>query len=114
MLPPADQLVMRLTLIAGETRAGDYIVVWNGITIGRILKVTAVGGHEAWNWGVSFSQQPQLPAHRGQAGDLEECKRRFKVVWTAIHRELTEADVEAAKSDEHHNSTQRPWNRGRT
>jgi hypothetical protein len=51
-------------------------VIWNSLTVGRILKVRAVGGYEAWNWGVSFPHRPQLPAHRGQALDLEEAKRR--------------------------------------
>jgi siderophore synthetase component len=39
-----------------------------------------------------------------------ECRRRFKVVWSAIHRELTEADVEGARTDEQ-TIKDRPWNR---
>lgn len=112
MLPPADQLTLRKTVIANETAPDDYVVIWNGITVGRILKVTAVGGGNAWNWGVAFPNRPQLPAHRGQASDLEECKRLFKVIWGSIHRELTEADVEAARADEEA-VKQRPWNRHR-
>src|SRR5689334_8213525 len=112
MLPPSDQLSMRVTVIAGEKGRDDYVVIWNGISIGRILKVMAVGGREAWNWGVAFPRMPQLPAHRGQASDLGECKRLFKVVWTSIHRTLTEADIEAAQADEDA-VKQRPWNRGR-
>jgi hypothetical protein len=68
LLPPADQLSMRRTVIGGETAANDYVVVWDGITIGRVLKVAGVGGRETWNWGVTF---PHRPAHRGQAGDLD-------------------------------------------
>jgi hypothetical protein len=52
MLPPADQLTMRSTVIAGEKGKDDYVVIWSGITIGRILKVSAVGGRSAWSWGV--------------------------------------------------------------
>ena len=70
MLPPADQLTMRPTVIAGEKGKDDFVIVWNGITIGRILKVSAVGGRWAWSWGVAFPQRPQLPAHRGQASGL--------------------------------------------
>jgi hypothetical protein len=44
MLPPADRLTMRATVIAGEKGKDDYSLVWNGIKIGRILKVRAVGG----------------------------------------------------------------------
>jgi hypothetical protein len=108
-IPPADQLSLRPTVIAGEKGKDDYLVIWNGISIGRIPEVTAVGGRDAWNWGVSFPHQPQLPAHRGQESDLEECKR-FKVVWGAIHRELTETDVGAAISDQEA-IKDRPWNR---
>jgi hypothetical protein len=114
MPPPADQLTMRSTVIAGEKGKDDYIVVvWHGITIGRVLRVAGVGGRETWNWGVAFPRRPQLPAHRGQASDLEECKRRFKVAWSSIHRELTEADVEAARTDEEA-VKDRPWNRHRS
>lgn len=112
MLPPADRLALRKTVIAGETTPDDYIVIWNGITVGRILSVAGVGGR-VWNWGVAFPHRPQLPAHRGQAGDLDECKRRFKVVWSAIHRELTERDVEAARADQEA-LKHRPWSRHRT
>jgi hypothetical protein len=101
---------MRATVIAGEKGKDDYVVIWNGITIGRVLRVSGVGGRSAWSWGVAFPHRPQLPAHRGQAGDLEECKRRFKVVWSSIHRELTEADVEAARADEEA-IKDRPWNK---
>jgi hypothetical protein len=34
MLPPADQLTMRATVIAGEKAKDDFVVVWNGIRIG--------------------------------------------------------------------------------
>jgi hypothetical protein len=112
MTLPADQLSLRKTVIAGETAPDDYVVIWNGISIGRILKVAGIGGHETWNWGVAFPRKSQLPAHRGQAGDLEECKRRFKVAWAAIHRELTEADVDAARADEEA-VKDRPWNKHR-
>ena len=46
MLPPADQLTMRATVIAGEKGKDDFVVIWNGITIGRVLRVAGVGGPE--------------------------------------------------------------------
>lgn len=105
-----NDLTLRKTVIAGETAPDDYIVIWNGFTIGRILKVTAVGGRDAWNWGVSFPGKPQLPAHRGQDSSLEECKRRFKVVWSSIEGKLTEADITYAREEKDTIAT-RPWNR---
>ncbi len=44
MLPPADALALRKTVIANEAAPDDYVVIWNGLKIGRVLKVTAVGG----------------------------------------------------------------------
>ena len=38
-IPPAEPLALRKTVIAGETAPDDYRVIWNGVTIGRILKV---------------------------------------------------------------------------
>jgi hypothetical protein len=32
MLPPADQLTMRSTVIAGEKGKDDYVVIWSGVT----------------------------------------------------------------------------------
>jgi hypothetical protein len=63
MLQPADQLTMRATVIAGEKGKDDFVVIWNGIRIGRILSVAGVGGR-VWNWGVAFPHRPQLPAPR--------------------------------------------------
>jgi hypothetical protein len=77
MLPAADQLTMRATVIAGEKGKDDYVVIWNGIRIGRLLKVAAVGRHSKWSWGVAFPHQPQLPAHRGQAGVPERRNLTF-------------------------------------
>ena len=105
-------IALRKTVIAGQTAPDDYLVIWNGLKIGRILKVLAVSGREAWNWGVSFPHKPQLPDHRGQASDLEEAKRRVKVVWSAIEATLTDEDVRRAREEEE-DVKQRPWNRHR-
>lgn len=111
---PADKLHLRPTVIAGETAPDDYLVIWDSLSIGRILKQPGVPpGRPNWSWGVSFPHKPQPPAHRGLASDLEECKRRFKVVWTAVHAELTEEDVTLAREQAEQNA-KRPWNRGRT
>src|SRR3569832_1075916 len=108
---PADQLVLRPTVIAGERGRDDYVVIWDGLSIGRILKQPGVPhGRPNWSWGVHFPHKPQPPSHRGLCSDLEECKRRFRVAWAAIYHELTEDDVRRAH-EEAEQTANRPWNR---
>jgi hypothetical protein len=114
MLPPANQLTMRLTLIGGETRADDYVVIWNGFTIGRIMKQSGLPpGRPSWSWSIIFAHRPQLAWHKGQGRDLEEAKKLFKLAWSAVHRELTPSDLDAEIA-EAKSTKDRPWNRHRT
>jgi hypothetical protein len=53
-----DQLFLRPTVIGGETREGDYQVIWDDVPIGRIYSTHGVGGHDIWNWDVIL---PKLP-----------------------------------------------------
>lgn len=98
MPAPPDQLALRPTVIAGDRLEDDWQVIWDGIPIGRILKQPGVPpGRPNWSWGVIFPHQPQQPFERGLESDIEECKRHFKVAWTALHKRLTEADIAAAR-----------------
>lgn len=97
-MPSDDELRLRATVIGGETAPDDFQVFWNGLPIGRILKQPGVPmGRPNWHWGVAFPGQPQPSAQRGHCSDLDECKRRFKVVWAGVHAALSEADIEAAR-----------------
>jgi hypothetical protein len=50
---PPDQLALRPTVIAGERLEDDFVVVWDGIRIGRIFKNHgAPSGGPAWSWSV--------------------------------------------------------------
>jgi hypothetical protein len=92
------QLYLRQTIIAGETAPDDYTVHWNGLSIGRILRQPGVPmGRPNWHWGVAFPGKPQPSGHRGNCSDLQECKRRFRAVWTGIRNGLSEAEIEAAR-----------------
>ena len=76
---PGDRLLLRPTVIGGDTAPDDYQVIWNGMAIGRILKQPGVPlGRPNWFWGVAFPGRPQPSGHRGNCSDLEECTRRFK------------------------------------
>jgi hypothetical protein len=37
-----EALTLRVTVIGGERRADDYLVVWRGLAIGRIMRATGV------------------------------------------------------------------------
>jgi hypothetical protein len=92
------ELKLRKTVIGGDTLDDDYQVIWDGIPIGRILQQPGVpAGRPNWSWGVSFPHRPQPPSHRGLCSDIEECKRRVKVVWGGIEPTLTETDIRKAR-----------------
>lgn len=113
MVAPPEPLALRKTLIGGETAPDDWQVIWDGLPIGRILKQPGVpAGRPNWSWGVAFPHLPQQAWQRGLCSDLEECKRRFRVAWMAVHAQLTDADVEKARQDER-GAKDRPWNRHR-
>ena len=68
-IPPADQLTLRLTVIGGETRADDCGVIWNGFTIGRIMKQSGLPpGRPSWSWSIIFAHRPQLAWQGPRAG----------------------------------------------
>ncbi|MGM4896978.1 hypothetical protein [Tardiphaga sp. 839_C3_N1_4] len=83
-----DELRMRPTRLNGDVAGpNDYVVMWRGITVGRILQQPGTPvGKPNWFWGVNLPGQPQPTAHRGICSDIEECKRRFKVVWSGRHQ----------------------------
>lgn len=111
MLPAPDQLTLRKTVIGGQTAPDDYQVIWNGFSIGRILKHSGLPpGRPEWSWGIIFAHRPQLAWHRGHEPDLEAAKARFLLAWKAVHRELTQADIDAEISEEK-SLADRPWNR---
>jgi hypothetical protein len=110
MTAPPDQLFLRPTEIGGIKHADDYIVIWDGISIGRILKQPGIPpGRPDWSWGVGFPHKPQQAWMRGMERDLEECKRRFKLAWSGVYSRLTPEDIEAARKQQ--TDSRRPWKR---
>lgn len=111
MPAPPDQLSLRKTVIGGETHPDDYLVIWDKLPIGRILKQPGMpSGRPNWSWGIILPNKPQADWMRGICSDLEECQRRFKVAWSAVHRTLSEADIEEARKAEQR-AQDRPWKR---
>ena len=91
-------LVLRKTLIGGETYDDDFQVFWDGIPIGRILKQPDIPvGRPNWFWGVNFPGQPQPSSHRGLCSDFAECKRKFQVIWSGVRSKLSKAEIAAGR-----------------
>ncbi len=89
-----NPLILRRTVIGGETAPEDYQVFWDGIPIGRILRQPGVpvGKPNVW-WGVSFAGRPQPSDHRGIVATIDEAKVRFKLAWSAVRPTITEQDL---------------------
>jgi len=97
MPAPASDLFLRITEIGGIKHADDYLVIWDGISIGRILKQPGIPhGRPDWSWSVGFPHKPQQAWMRGMEANLEECKRRFKLAWSGVYAKLTPEDIQKA------------------
>lgn len=104
-----DDLTLRKTVIGGETAPGDYVVIWEGLTIGRIHTTIDVGGRDAWSWSCALPNVPQPSSHRGRAASLEAAKRAFQAAWTELQSQISYAQIREARAIEADRS--RPWHR---
>ncbi|MBR0687370.1 hypothetical protein JQ594_15670 [Bradyrhizobium manausense] len=104
-----DDLTLRKTVIGGATTPGDFVVIWDGLQIGRIFKTTAVGGHDAWSWSCALPNVPQPSSHRGRAGSLEAAKAQFRNAWEDLQSQLSYDQIREARAID--GDTSRPWHR---
>jgi hypothetical protein len=90
-----DHLTIKKTTFDGIAYDDDWLVMWRGLAIGRILKQSGVTmGVPAWFWGINMSGMPQ-PAHwRGNGTGLADCQRQFKAVWATVRAGLSDAEIE--------------------
>jgi hypothetical protein len=90
-----DGLALRPMTFEDITYDDDYLVIWRGLPIGRILKQPGVAyGQPNWWWGIHFVQR-QTPDLRGVERDLDACKARLREAWERLSAKLTDADVDA-------------------
>lgn len=93
-------LTLRKTLIGDETAPDDFVVIWDGIEIGRIFRQSGAPAHggETWWWGITL-HRPPLPAPiEGKCRDLNEAKHQFRDRWAAIMPLLSEDDIAAVRA----------------
>jgi hypothetical protein len=105
----ADELFLRRAVIGGETAPDDYVVIWEGLSIGRIHKTVAVGGGQSWQWSCFLANVPQRSEHRGRVDSLNEAKRRFKGAWAELQSRLSYDEIKAARAAQADRS--RPWHK---
>lgn len=92
----ADQLTIKKTTFEGVAYDDDWLVMWRGLNIGRILKQSGVTmGEPAWHWGVNVAGRPQLVRWRGNGTGLADCQRQLKAAWATVRAALTDEDIEA-------------------
>ena len=96
-MPDAETIALRATMIAGKRYDDDFTVIWRGMSIGRIMQASGVPAHLArWSWNCSVHAKPGASAS-GSGVDLEDCKAKFKIAWTAIRADLSEDDIASAR-----------------
>jgi hypothetical protein len=103
-----DDLFLRPTAIADETRPDDYQVIWDDLSIGRIYRDIGINGSDVWIWSAGLSVIPQQPRWRGRAGSLKEAKAAFKKAWDEIKPDLTYDNIKEARESQ---TRIRPWHR---
>ena len=91
-MPDDETIALRDTVIGGNRRADDLTVIWRGLPIGRITKISGV----RWWWGCNFDGQLSLDDDSGNGIDLDDCKAKFLIAWTRIRAALTDADIAKA------------------
>jgi hypothetical protein len=85
-------LMLRKTVIGGETLEDDYTVHFDGLQIGRIFRKIGVGAQEVWSWNVQPIVKP-APGMFGTEDTLDAAKAAFKASWDAFWPTLSEADI---------------------
>lgn len=90
-------LFLRPTEMNGELLKDDYVVIWHGLSIGRIFKGIDVGGGHAWSWSCFLPNVPQTSSHRGRAGSLAQAKVAFRTAWEDLQGQISHGEIEEAR-----------------
>ena len=93
MTDDPESIALRPTVVDGQTMADDFEVIWRGMQIGRMMKQPD-GPH--WWWGCNVYGHTPSPNDRGPAINFKDCQVRFKLAWSRIRPELTEATIAVA------------------
>lgn len=106
---PETDLSLRKTIIGGETAPDDYLVIWDGLPVGRIFKGGGIGGSVTWSWSAGLPNVPQRSRHRGMAESLPAAKTAFREAWDELRQDLSYQDIQEARKLDADRS--RPWHK---
>ncbi len=68
------------------------------MSVGRIMLGNgAPHDRPQWTWSCHVHGRPQGGDDRGNAGDLDDCKLKFRKVWARIRASLTDQDIADAQ-----------------
>jgi hypothetical protein len=89
-----EALTLRVTMIAGERCADDFVVIWRGMSIARIKQATGTPhGAPQWTWSCHLHGRPQASDERGNGADLDDAKAQLRTAWARIRASLTDQDI---------------------
>ena len=80
---------LRPTIIGGDNLGNDFVVLFEGRSIGRIRQAEERVGHNpGWDWAIN-PPLPIPPWGNGSADSLEQAKAAFRAAWERFYATLT-------------------------
>ncbi len=93
-----EALTLRVTVIDGQRCADDFIVIWRGLTIGRIMLASgARSGRTQWTWSCYLGGRLTRGGENGIGTGFADCKKQFREAWEWIRATLTDQDIATAR-----------------
>jgi hypothetical protein len=94
----SETLTLRISVIAGQRYPDDFVVIWRGMSIGRIKLATGTPhGSAQWTWSCHLHGRPQASDERGNGADLDDAKAQFRAAWARIRASLTDRHIADAQ-----------------
>lgn len=90
-----EKLTLRKMTFEGIPYEDDWLVIWRGLAVGRILKQSGIAyGKPNWFWSITYHGAVRPAAGSGVAKDLEDGKAGFKAAWAELRGRLTDEEIE--------------------
>ena len=88
------ELTLRPTVIGGDKIENDFVVIFEGRSIGRIREATERSGHHpGWDWTIQILVPLPLGSGHGSVAGFEEAKAAFRKAWERIYPTLTPEQI---------------------
>lgn len=96
-----DHLSLRKMAFEDIEYDDDWLVIWRGLAVGRILKQSGIAyGKPNWFWTITYSGTVKPARGSGVATDLEDGKAGFKAAWAELQARLTDEEIERFRRHE--------------